>query len=54
MPLLKRNLSNRLIEALRDTPVVLLHGARQVGKSTLVQELSRDVHPATYLTFDDA
>ena len=54
MPLLRRNLTDRVLEALSDTPVVLLHGARQTGKSTLVQQISRSVHPATYLTFDDA
>ncbi|MBE0634903.1 ATP-binding protein [Candidatus Bipolaricaulota bacterium] len=54
MNLLRRNLTNRLLEALSDTPVVLLHGARQTGKSTLVREISRELHPARYLTFDDA
>ena len=54
MDLLRRNLTNRLLEALSDTPVVLLHGARQTGKSTLVQDISRELHPANYLTFDDA
>lgn len=33
----RRNLTDRLIEALADTPTVLVNGARQVGKSTLVQ-----------------
>jgi uncharacterized protein len=32
----------RLTEALADTPVVLLNGARQTGKSTLVQTLAAD------------
>jgi len=54
MDLFKRNLTNRLLEALSDTPVVLLHGARQTGKSTLVQDMARELHPATYLTFDNA
>ena len=53
MDLLKRNLEGRLVEALSDTPVVLLHGARQTGKSTLVQTISQEMHPATYVTFDD-
>ncbi len=53
MDLLKRNIAGRLIEALSDTPVVLLHGARQTGKSTLVQDISRDEHSASYVTFDD-
>jgi predicted AAA+ superfamily ATPase len=43
-----------MLAALRDTPVVLLVGARQTGKSTLVQELATSTHPARYLTFDDA
>ncbi|MSP61811.1 MAG: ATP-binding protein [Myxococcales bacterium] len=43
-----------LAEALRDSPVVLLNGARQTGKSTLVQTLAIDGHPAAYVTLDDA
>lgn len=39
--------------ALNDTPVVLLIGARQTGKSTLVQHLSAQRRPAQNLTFDD-
>ena len=54
MVLVQRSLTGRVLEALSDTPVVLLHGARQTGKSTLVQQISRTVHPATYFTFDDA
>ena len=39
-------------EALADTPVVFLMGARQVGKTTLVRELiDRDWE---YVTFDDS
>lgn len=40
----------RLIEALADTPVVLVHGPRQCGKTTLAQTLTG----YAYLTFDDA
>jgi len=54
VPLLQRNLTDRVLEALSDTPVVLLHGARQTGKSTLVQQIARSERPATYFTFDDA
>ena len=53
MDLLARNLTQRLAEGLSDTPVILLHGARQTGKSTLVREIARELHPASYLTFDD-
>ena len=37
--------------ALQDSPVVLINGARQTGKTTLVQMLSQG---RTYVTFDDA
>lgn len=50
----RRHLTLRLLAALSDTPVVLLHGARQTGKSTLVRHLGRTAHPARYLTLDDA
>jgi predicted AAA+ superfamily ATPase len=50
--MLRRNLSPALLDALSDTPVVLLNGARQVGKSTLVQSL--ETSPSRYLTLDDA
>ncbi len=37
--------------ALQDSPVVLINGARQTGKTTLVQTLEEG---RTYVTFDDA
>jgi len=42
------------LEALGDTPVVFLHGARQTGKSTLAQWLAQGAYPARYTTLDDA
>ena len=48
-----RNLAKNIIEALGDTPVVLLNGARQTGKSTLVQWICKNQHPAQYITLDD-
>ncbi len=50
----RRHIATSLLAALADTPVVLLHGARQVGKSTLAQEVASGQHPARYLTLDDA
>ena len=38
--------------ALTDTPVVLIHGARQCGKTTLAMQVGRESGYA-YLTFDD-
>lgn len=39
--------------ALADTPVVLLHGPRQAGKTTLAQEIGRQ-RGMRYVTLDDA
>ena len=51
--MLSRHSTPRLLAALADTPVVLLHGARQTGKSTLVQSAELTKTPRQYLTFDD-
>lgn len=50
----KRNLTPNILTALADTPVVLLNGARQTGKSTLVQNLEYTQHSAQYFNLDDA
>jgi len=52
--MLKRNITPRLLDALSDTPVILLNGARQTGKSTLVKTITEHFHPARYITLDDA
>lgn len=49
--MLRRNLAPALRAALADRPVVLLHGARQTGKTTLAREIRAG---APYLTMDDA
>ncbi len=41
-----------LEEALADTPVVLLHGPRQCGKTTL-SRMAGDAAGYAYITFDD-
>jgi len=42
----------RLIEALADSPVVLIHGPRQSGKTTLAQMVGES-RGYTYINFDD-
>lgn len=37
-----RHICPRLLEAMADTPVVLLHGARQSGKSTLLRKVAEE------------
>lgn len=51
--LLPRNLKDSLLEAAADTPVVLVNGARQTGKSTLVKALFGGSSAPEYLSFDD-
>jgi uncharacterized protein len=51
--MVRRFIEGRLLAALQDTPAVFLHGARQVGKSTLVRHLAETRHPGRYLTLDD-
>lgn len=47
-----RFLRPRIIEALADSPVVLIHGPRQSGKTTLAR-LVGDAAGLAYFTFDD-
>ncbi len=49
----KRNIEPELRAALADTPVVLLNGARQTGKTTLAREFARG-SDLPYVTLDDA
>lgn len=50
--MIQRHATDMLLDALQDTPVVHLQGARQTGKSTLVQGIARGLSPRTYLTLD--
>jgi predicted AAA+ superfamily ATPase len=52
--MIPRNAVRLLLAALKDSPVVLLHGARQTGKSTLVRHVAGTVRPSRYITLDDA
>jgi len=49
----RRNIQTAVERALSDTPVVLLNGARQTGKTTLAQELATQ-RCARYFNLDDA
>ena len=50
--LYSRHAEGQLREALSDSPVVLLQGPRQCGKSTLAQALAQDL-AYEYISFDD-
>ena len=47
-----RGIRARIAEALKDTPVVLVNGPRQAGKTTLIRQYASDRRP--YLTLDDS
>lgn len=51
--MIQRNIEDAIRLALSDTPVVLLNGARQTGKTTLAQAVAATTG-AQYLTLDDA
>lgn len=52
MEILERAVGQRIQEALADTPVVVLNGARQVGKTTLVRSLPYR-RSAEFVTLDE-
>ncbi len=51
--MIQRNIEQSLQLALADTPVVLINGARQTGKTTLAQAIAQK-SGAEYFTLDDA
>ena len=51
-PLYRRFAEAGLVEALSDTPAVLIHGPRQCGKTTLARSVG-DAREYTYFSFDD-
>ncbi len=51
--MIQRNIEDSVRAAMTDTPVVLINGARQTGKTTLVRALAK-AGEARYLTLDDA
>jgi uncharacterized protein len=50
-PVVHRSVSTRLQDAVADTPVVAINGARQVGKSTLAKMVLGDAYE--FVTLDD-
>jgi hypothetical protein len=51
--MLERHITQNILAALKDTPVVFLRGARQTGKSTLARALVSGLWRGRYLTLDD-
>jgi len=51
--ILERHAAPLVLEALADTRVVMLLGARQVGKTTLAKQIAEGPHPLRMLSLDD-
>jgi len=51
--MIRRSIENSVRQAMADTPVVLLNGARQTGKTTLAQAIAGKTG-AQYFTLDDS
>ncbi len=50
-----RYIQKTVVDALNDTSVVVINGARQTGKSTFCQQIIKDeIFKAQYVTFDDS
>src|ERR1700679_401381 len=50
----QRYIANSITEALKDTPVILINGARQTGKSTLCRQLVAEGNfDGQIMTMDD-
>lgn len=52
-PMYPRNVHDLVVEALADTRIVFVAGARQVGKTTLTEEIASGPHPMQALSLDD-
>lgn len=51
--LYERNITKNILKSLRNNPVVLVNGSRQVGKSTLIENLVKSDYQAHYISLDD-
>lgn len=51
--MIKRNIVDRIYEALKYSRVLLMNGARQSGKTTLVRMLAESMNSVEYVTLDD-
>ena len=48
----RRNITPNILDALTDTPVVFIRGARQVGKTTLVKMIAEASGNFSYVSLD--
>lgn len=51
--MIERKITQHILDALADTPVVFLRGARQTGKSTLVRAIAAGPCSSHYVTLDN-
>jgi len=51
--IIKRSIKSQIIEALNGKKIIILYGARQVGKTTLMKEILRDIQNSVYFSCDE-
>ena len=51
--ILERDAENRLLKALKSDKIIILFGARQVGKTTLIKKILRSIPNNLYLSCDE-
>ncbi|KKQ66353.1 MAG: hypothetical protein US86_C0006G0033 [Candidatus Daviesbacteria bacterium GW2011_GWA2_38_24] len=51
--IIKRSIKPEIIEALSDKKIIIIYGARQVGKTTLIKEILRDIPNSAYFSCDE-
>ena len=49
----ERRCKQRILQYLRETPVVVLLGPRQIGKTTLAREIAAETPDSVYLDLKD-
>lgn len=53
MAYIKRDIENKILELSKEYACILITGPRQVGKTTVLQQLMQQVGQRTYVTLDD-
>lgn len=51
--IIKRSIKLQIIKALKSKKIIILYGARQVGKTTLMKEILKDIENSVYFSCDE-
>lgn len=51
--IIKRSIKSQVIESLKDKKVIIVYGARQVGKTTMAKDIIKDIPNSAYFSCDE-